>query len=149
VTVSVTDFDPQIDEETLQEIQAEARALFESVKRAEIDQDLKPFPVVNFGDPEPESLKRALVLIIGQASLNLEMIHKATASEHTKGLWDRFYKVAVKFFEVVLSLRATLGSRSRSSARSFDWAAGREKFLQWISVNEVNSCRFSTRGMPA
>ncbi len=43
MTVSVTDFDPKIDEETLQEIQAEARALFESVKRAEIDQDLKPF----------------------------------------------------------------------------------------------------------
>ena len=103
--------DPKIDEETLQEIQAEARGLFESVKRAEIDRDLKPFilsltsailqAVQQYRIGGPESLKRALALIIGQLTLNVELVHKATASEHTKGLWARFYKVAVKFFEVV------------------------------------------------
>jgi hypothetical protein len=49
----------------------------------------------------PESLKRALSLIIGQATLNVELVHKATASEQTKSLWARFYKGAVKFFEIV------------------------------------------------
>lgn len=28
-------------------------------------------------------------------------IHKATVSEPTKSFWARFYKVAVKFFEIV------------------------------------------------
>jgi hypothetical protein len=103
--------DPKIDEETLQEIQAEARGLFESVKRAEIDRDLKRFmlsltsailqAIQQYRIGGPERLKRALALIIGQATLDVEMVQKATTSEHTKGLWARFYKVAVKFFEVV------------------------------------------------
>lgn len=103
--------DPKIDEETLQEIQAEAHGLFESVKRAEIDRDLKSFilsltsailqAIQQYRIGGPESLKRALALIIGQATLNVELVHKATASEHTKGLWARFYQVAVKFFEIV------------------------------------------------
>lgn len=103
--------DPKINEGTLQEIQAEAHALFESVKRAEIDRDLKPFilsltsailqAIQQYRIGGPESLKRALALIIGQATLNVELIRKAAASEHTKSLWARFYKVAVKFFEIV------------------------------------------------
>jgi len=103
--------DPKIDEETLQEIQAEAQGLFESVKRAQIDQDLKSFmlsltsailqAIQQYRIGGPETLKRALALIIGQATLNVELVHKATASEHTKSLWARFYKVAVKFFEIV------------------------------------------------
>jgi hypothetical protein len=103
--------DPKIDEETLQEIHAEAHGLFESVKRAEIDRDLKSFilsltsailqAIQQYRIGGPESLKRALALIIGQATLNVELVHKATASEHTKSLWARFYKVAVKFFEIV------------------------------------------------
>ena len=103
--------DPKIDEETLQEIQAEAHALFESVKRAEIDRDLKTFilsltsailqAIQQYRIGGPESLKRALALIIGQATLNVELVHKATSSEHTKSFWSRFYKVTVKLFEVV------------------------------------------------
>jgi hypothetical protein len=103
--------DPKIDEETLQEIQAEAHGLFESIKRAEIDRDLKPFilsltsailqAIQQYRIGGPESLKRALALIIRQATLNVELVHKATASEHTKSLWARFYKVPVKFFEIV------------------------------------------------
>lgn len=103
--------DPKIDEETLQEIQAEAHGLFESVKRAEIDRDLKPFilslisailqAIQQYRIGGPESLKRALALIIGQATLNVELVRKAAASEHTKSLWARFYKMAVKFFEIV------------------------------------------------
>lgn len=103
--------DPKIDEETLQEIQAEAHALFEFVKRAEIDRDLKSFilsltsailqAIQQFRIGGPESLKRALALIIGQATLNVELVHNATANEHTKSLWTRFHKVAVKFFEIV------------------------------------------------
>lgn len=103
--------DLKIDEETLQEIHAEAHGLFESVKRAEIDRDLKSFilsltsailqAIQQYRIGGPESLKRALALIIGQATLNVELVHKATASEHTKSLWARFYKVAVKFFEIV------------------------------------------------
>lgn len=103
--------DPKIDEEALQEIQAEAHGLFESVKRAEIDRDLKPFilslisailqAIQQYRIGGPESLKRALALIIGQVTLNFELVHKATASEHTKNLWARFHKVAVKFFEIV------------------------------------------------
>lgn len=103
--------DPKIDEETLQEIQAEAHGLFESVKRAEIDRDLKPFilsltsailqAIQQYRIGGPESLKRALALIIGQATLNVELVHKAAASEYSKSLWARFYKVAVKFSEIV------------------------------------------------
>lgn len=103
--------DPKIEEETLQEIEAEAHSLFESVKRAEIDRNLKPFilsltsailqAIQQYRIGGPESLKRALALIIGQATLNVELVHKATASEHTKSLWARFHKVAVKFFELV------------------------------------------------
>lgn len=103
--------DPKIDEETLQEIQAEAHVLFESVKRAEIDRDLKPFilsltsailqAIQQYRIGGPESLKRALALIIGQATLNVELVHNASASERTKSLWARFYKVVVKFFEIV------------------------------------------------
>ena len=103
--------DPKIDEETLQEIQAEAHSLFESVKRADIDRALKSFmlsltsailqAIQQYRIGGPESLKRALAVIIGQATLNVELVHKVTASEHTKILWGRFYKVAVKFFEVV------------------------------------------------
>ena len=103
--------DPKIDEETLQEIQAEAHGLFESVKRAEIDRDMKSFilsltsailqAIQQYRIGGPENLKRALALIIGQATLNVELVHKATASEQTKSLWARFYKMAVKFFDIV------------------------------------------------
>lgn len=103
--------DPKIDEETLQDIQAEAHGLFESVKRAEIDRDLKRFilsltaaivqAIQQYRIVGPDSLNRALALIIGQATLNVELVHKATAGEHTKSLWARFYKVALKFFEIV------------------------------------------------
>ena len=103
--------DPKIDEEALKEIQAEAHGLFESVKRAEIDRDLKRFILSLTSEIEqaiqqyriggPESLKRALALIIGQATLNIELVDKARAGEHTKSLWSRFYKVAAKFFEIV------------------------------------------------
>ncbi len=103
--------DPKIDEETLQEIQAEAQSLFESVKRAEIDRDLKTFilsltsailqAIQQYRIGGPESLKRALALIIGQATLNVELVHKAAAGEHTKSMWASFHKLAVKFFEVV------------------------------------------------
>lgn len=98
---------PKIDDEALQEIQAEAHGLFESVKRAEIDRDLKLFilsltasilqAIQQYRISGPEGLKRALALIIGQATLNVELVNKATASS----LWARFYKVAVKFFEIV------------------------------------------------
>lgn len=103
--------DPKIDEEALQEIQAEAHGLFEVVKRAEIDRDLKPFilsltsailqAIQQYRIGGHDSLKRALALIIGQATLNVELVNKATAGEQTKSLWARFYKVAVKFFEIV------------------------------------------------
>jgi hypothetical protein len=104
--------DPKIDEATLQEIHAEAHGLFNSVRRTEIDRDLKSFilsltsailqAIQQYRLGGPESLKRALALIIGQATLNVELVHKATGSEHTKSLWARFHKVvAVKFFEIV------------------------------------------------
>jgi len=95
----------------LQEIQAEAHRLFESVKRAEIDRDLKPFilsltsailqAIQQYRIRGPESLQRALALIMGQVTLNVELVHQATASEQTKSLWARFYNLAVKFFEIV------------------------------------------------
>ena len=103
--------DPKIDEETLQEIQAKAHGLFESVNRAEVDRHLKRFilsltsailqAIQQYRIGGAKSLKRALTLIIGQATLNAELVHKATASEHTKSLWATFYEVAVKFFEIV------------------------------------------------
>ena len=103
--------DPKIDEETLKEIYAEAHSLFETVNRAEIDRDLKRFilsltfaivhAIQQYRISGPESLKGALALIIGQATLNIEMVDKAKADEQTKSLWARFYKVAVRFFEAV------------------------------------------------
>ena len=103
--------DPKIDEGALQEIMAEAHGLFESVARAEIDRDLKLSilsltaailqVIQQYRIGGPEGLKRALALIIGQATLNLEMLNVATASEQTKTLWAKLYKVAVKFFEII------------------------------------------------
>ena len=103
--------DPKIDEEALKEIQAEAHNLFETVKRADIHWDLKRFmlsltaailqAIQQYRIGGPESLKRALALIIGQATLNIELVDKARTDEGTKTLWARFYKLAVKFFEVV------------------------------------------------
>lgn len=102
--------DPKIDEEALKEIYAEAHSLFESVKRADINRDLKRFilaltfaivhAIQQYRISGPESLTRALALIIGEATLNVEMVDKAKSDESTKTLWARFYKVAVKFFEV-------------------------------------------------
>ena len=69
--------------------------------------------------------------------MNVELVHKATATEHTKSLWTRFYKVAVKFFETVRFASDTRKT-IEPSARSFDyWAADLEKFRQWISVGRV------------
>ena len=103
--------DPKINEEALKEIHAEAQSLFETVKRADINRDLKRFilsltfaivhAIQQYRISGPESLKRALALIIGEATLNIELVDKARADEGTKNLWARFYKVAVKFFEAV------------------------------------------------
>ena len=103
--------DPKIDEEVLKEILAEAHGFFETVKRAEIEPDLKRFilaltleieqAIQQYRIGGPEGLKRALALIIGQANLNIDLVEKARADEGTKNLWTRFYKIAVKFFEVV------------------------------------------------
>lgn len=93
----------------MKEIQAEANALFEAVKRAEFDGDLKRLilsltseiqqAIQQYRIGGPESLKRALALIIGQARLNSESIYKADA--RTKIWWTRFCNVAVKLSEVV------------------------------------------------
>lgn len=101
----------QIDEEVLKEIQAEAHDLFETVKRAEFDEDLKRLILSLTSEIEqaikqyriggPEGLKRALALLIGQVNLNLELVDKARANERTKIWWARFYKVAVKLSEVL------------------------------------------------
>ena len=103
--------DPKIDEEVLKEIQKEARDLFESVKRAEFDGDLKRLILSLTSEIEqaiqqyriggPESLKRALALIIGLANLNIEMVDQARADDRSKIWWTRFYKVALKFYEIV------------------------------------------------
>jgi hypothetical protein len=103
--------DPNIGEGVLKEIQAEAHSLFEAVKRAEIDQDLKRLILALTSEIEqaiqqyriggPEGLKRALALIIGQANLNIEIVDKAKADQRTKIWWTRFYKIAVKFYEIV------------------------------------------------
>jgi hypothetical protein len=101
----------KINEEVLKEIQAEAHDLFETVKRAEFDGDLKHLilsltleieqAIQQYRIGGQEGLKRALALIIGQANLNVEMVNKAKANERTKIWWTRFYKVAVKFSEIL------------------------------------------------
>ena len=102
---------PKIDEEVLKEIHAEAHDLFETVKRAECDEDLKHLILSLTSEIEqaiqqyriggPEGLKRALALIIGQANLNIEMVNRAKTNEQTRIWWTRFYKVAVKFSEIL------------------------------------------------
>ena len=103
--------DPEINDEVLKKIQAEAHDLFEAVKRADIDWDLKQLILSLISEMEqaiqqyriggPESLKRALALIIGQANLNIEMLDKAKANGRTRIWWTRFYNVTVKFSEIV------------------------------------------------
>lgn len=103
--------DPGIDEQILKEIQAEAHDLFEAVKRAEIEEDLKHLILSLTAEIEqaiqqyriggPQGLKRALALIVGQANLNIEMVDKARAGERSRIWWSRFYKIAVKFSEIV------------------------------------------------
>lgn len=103
--------DPKIDEETLKLIQALAHNLFETVKCADINGYLKRLmlaltsamlqAIQQYRIGGPESLKRGVSMIIGQAILNIGMFDKATTGEHTKSLWSRFYKVAVKLYEVV------------------------------------------------
>jgi hypothetical protein len=103
--------DPKIDEEVLKEIQTEAHDLFESVKRAKIDAELKRLILSLTSEIEqaiqqyriggPEGLKRALALIIGQAHLNIEVVDEARADERKNIWWSKFYKIAVKFYEIV------------------------------------------------
>ena len=103
--------DPKINEEVLKEIQAEAHDLFETVKRAEFYGNLKHLILSLTSEIEqaiqqyriggPEGLKCALALIKGQANLNIEMSSKAKTNERTKTWWPGFYKVAVKFSEIL------------------------------------------------
>jgi hypothetical protein len=103
--------DPKIDEEVLKEIQAEAHDLFESVKRAKIDAQLKRLILSLTSEIEqaiqqyriagPEGLKRALALIIGQAQLNLNIVDAARTDERKNIWWSKFYNVAVKFYAIV------------------------------------------------
>jgi hypothetical protein len=103
--------DPNIAEEALKDIQAEAHALFESIKRAEIDQDLKGLILLLTTEIEqsiqhyrisgPKGLERALALIRGHASLHKDIFDEAKTDQRGKIWWDRFYKIANKLFEVV------------------------------------------------
>lgn len=103
--------DPSIGEEILKDIHAEAHALFESIKRAEIHQGLKELILLLTAEIEksiqqyrihgPEGLKRAGALVIGYAGLNKDIIDKAKTDHGSKIWWDRFYKIANKLFEVV------------------------------------------------
>lgn len=103
--------DPNIGDEVLKDIQAEAHALFEAIKRAEINQDLKRLILLLTSEIEqsiqhyrisgPEGLERARALIIGYARLNQDIVDKATADQRTKIWWDRFYKIANKLFDAV------------------------------------------------
>lgn len=117
--------DPKIDEEVLKEIRVEAISLFEAVKRAEIDPQLKRLILSLTSEIEqaiqqyriagPEGLKRALALIVGQANLNIEIIEKAETEPRARGWWRRFYNVTVKLFEVVKfanNARETIGAVS-------------------------------------
>jgi len=102
--------DPKIDDEILKELQTEAHDLFEAIKRADINPNLKRFilsltseiaqAIQQYRIGGLESLKRALALI-GQANLNIDMVEEARSGERTKLLWARFYKIAVKLFEIV------------------------------------------------
>lgn len=99
--------EPMIDEAVLKEIHAEAHDLFEAVKSAEFDGHLKRLILSLTSEIEqsiqqyriggPESLKRALSLI----DSNIEMLDKAKSNERTKIWWTRFYKIVVKFSELV------------------------------------------------
>jgi len=103
--------DPKIDEQVLQRIQSEAHALFEAIKRVEIDPGLKRLLLLLTTEIEqsiqhyrisgPEGLERALALIRGYASLNKDILDKASTDPRTRIWWDRFYKIANKLFEVV------------------------------------------------
>ena len=103
--------DPKIDEQVLQRIQSEAHALFEAIKRAEIDPGLKRLLLLLTTEIEqsiqhyritgPEGLERALALTRGYASLNKDILDKASTDPRTRIWWDRFYKIANKLFEVV------------------------------------------------
>ena len=103
--------DPKIDEEVLKEIQLEAYELFEAVKRADIDDDLKRLilsltseiqqAIQQYRIGGPEGLKRALALIIGQANLNIDLVDKVKDDERAKIWLSRLHKVAVRLFEIV------------------------------------------------
>jgi len=103
--------DPKINEEVLKKIQAQAHRLFEAIKGAKIDGDLKRLILLLTSEIEqaiqqfrisgPEGLNRALALIIGEANLKIGMIAKAQANARTRIWWSRFWKVAVNFSKVV------------------------------------------------
>lgn len=103
--------DPKIDEEVLKEIRVEAISLFEAVKRAEIDPELKRLILSLTSEIEqaiqqyriggPEGLKRALALIVGQANLNIDIVEKAETDQRASGWWKRFYNITLKLFAVV------------------------------------------------
>ena len=101
----------KIDEDALRDIHAEAHRLFETVKRADIDLDLKRLILVLISEIEhaiqhyriagPDAIERAQSFILGQIHLKLEIINKAKADERTGVWWTRFHKVTVKFFDVL------------------------------------------------
>jgi len=106
--------DPKIDEAVLKEIHAETDHLFETVKSAEFDGDLKRLilsltlqieqAIQQYRIGGPESLKRALSLI----NLNIETFDKARANERAKIWWTRFHRVATTFSELVKFVGDTL-----------------------------------------
>jgi hypothetical protein len=103
--------DPEIDDDVLKEIQTEARNLFDAVKRAELNPEMKRLILSLTSEIEqaiqqyriggPDGLKRALALIVGQAKLNLEIVEKAKADERAAVWWTKFYNVGAKFFVAV------------------------------------------------
>jgi hypothetical protein len=89
--------DPKIDEEVLKEIQIRARGLFEAIKRAEINRDLKRLILsLNFEMEQAIQQYR-----IGGPEGLMESVDKGKASQRTKIWWAKFCKVAAKFSKII------------------------------------------------
>jgi hypothetical protein len=103
--------EPEIDHELLSEIQTEVQQLFNEISSADINSDLKQLILTLLAEIQQaieqyriggaERLKRALAFIIGQASLNSDIVEHATVEKQSRAWWTRTQGLVVKLYSAV------------------------------------------------
>ncbi len=116
--------EPEVDEQVLKEIQAEAHELFEEIKAAEIDSELKRLILSLSAEIEdaikqyriggPERLKDTLAFIQAKVNLNSGIVAQAEADKSSNVWWNRLYNLGVKLYGAIKFANDTRKTIERS-----------------------------------